>query len=108
MRKDLVRRLERLEKLFEPVPRVQWIWVTHPIDPAREATLADNERIVCDVYAWDCGSAYGRHRITTDPADEGRSCPEGSFLEDVVRELGLEDDYLPKDSDPADETWQPP
>ena len=105
MRKNLVRRLEQLEKLFEPPQRVQVIWVTHSIDADRKACLAENERIVCDIYAWDAhGMAYGRYRITTDPADEGRTCPEGSYLEDVVRELGLEDSYLSRDTDHLNET----
>jgi hypothetical protein len=95
MRKDLLRRLEELESRFAPPPRIQWVWVTHPIDATRKASLAENERIVCDIYAWDRhGTAYGRYRITTDPADEGRSCQEGGYLEDVVRELGLDDRYL--------------
>jgi hypothetical protein len=99
MRKDLLRRLKQLERQSDPPQRVQWIWVTHPLDATRKAFLAKNERIVCDIYAWDHGAAYGRHRVTTDPADEGRSCPPGTYLEDVVRELNLEDRYLASSPD---------
>ena len=109
MRKDLARRLEQLEQLFEPPPRVQLIWVTHRINAARKASLAENERIVCDIYRWNSnGPPYARERITTDPADQGRSCPEGSCLEDVVRELGLEHRYLRQVPNPANEAGPAP
>ena len=95
MRKDLFKRVAQLESLVEPKPGLLLVWVTHAIKTARKNCLADGERVVCDLYAWhSSGVAYGRERITTDPADEGRRCEEGGCLEDVVRELHLEDRHL--------------
>jgi|HubBroStandDraft_6_1064221.scaffolds.fasta_scaffold160113_3 hypothetical protein len=88
MRKDLMRRLRRLESRFQEMNRrVVLVWITHRVEAARREALADNERIVCDLYReiGQCGSA--RERITTDPADEGRECPPRGCLEDVIREL---------------------
>jgi hypothetical protein len=88
MRKDLMRRLKRLESRFEEVNcRVVLVWITHRVEDARREALADNERIVCDLYreVGQWGSA--RERITTDPVDEGRECPPEGYLEDVIREL---------------------
>jgi hypothetical protein len=88
MRKDLMRRLKRLESRLEEVNcRVVLVWITHRVENARREALADNERIVRDLYreVRQCGSA--RERITTDPTDEGRECAPGGYLEDVIREL---------------------
>ena len=87
MRSDLLRRLERLEAQVNSTERVVAIWIDHRIDKSRRDALAENERIVCDIYReWgQYGSA--RERITTDPLDEGRHCPPGGYLEDVIREL---------------------
>jgi hypothetical protein len=87
MRKELMRRLKRLESRFGEGKPVVLVWVRHRIEDTRRDALADQERIVCDLYreVGYCGSA--RERITIDPADEGRECLPGSYLEDVIREL---------------------
>ena len=87
MRKDLMRRLKRLESRFQEVDDVVLVWVTHRIEDARRDALADNERIVCDLYRQTGQFGSARERITTDPADEGRQCPPEGYLEDVIREL---------------------
>jgi len=88
MRRELMRRLKRLESRFQEMNRcVVLVWITHRVEAARREALADNERIVRDLYreVGQCGSA--RERITTDPADEGRECPPEGYFEDVIREL---------------------
>jgi hypothetical protein len=88
MRRDLVRRLERIESRWANVSRrVVCCWVHDRIEDARRNALADNERIVRDLYRVDGSFGLARERITTDPADEGRSCLPGGYLEDVIREL---------------------
>lgn len=88
MRQNLIRRLERLESQFAHViDRVILVWPRHRIDQARREALADNERIVSDVYREIGDLGYSRERITTDRLDEGRRCPPRGYLEDVIREL---------------------
>jgi hypothetical protein len=99
MTKDLIRRLKRLESRFEEVNcREVLVWITHRVEDARREALADNERIVCDLYreVGQWGSA--RERIATDPADEGRECPPGGYLEDVIRELHENCEYRDRGS----------
>jgi hypothetical protein len=89
MRQNLVHRLEKLERRFQPAGGVVHYWVSR--DPEDRTGLAENERIVHDLYRQEAGMwALARERITTDPTDQGRRCPPGGYLEDVLREVHQE------------------
>jgi len=92
IRKDLLRRVERMEQSFPPLPRWPNALVTMScIERQRSNLLAPDERIVLDWYQClfpEVGFFWARERIATDPADHGRVCKPGQCLEDVKRELG--------------------
>jgi hypothetical protein len=85
MKQNLVRRLEKLESRFQPAGGVVAYFVSR--DPDDRTGLAENERIVHDLYRREGMWAWARERITTDPTDQGRCCPPGGYLEDVLREV---------------------
>jgi hypothetical protein len=88
MRKDLLRRLEKMEQHFAPKRQpVVPVWLRHAIDAARRNALAPNERLVSDVYRITGLVGEARQRITTDLDDKGRKCDRDGYLEDVIREL---------------------
>ena len=76
MRRDLLRRLEKLEERFlqAPPPLLRTVWITECIDESRRQQMADGECIVLD---WDRevnSEVFARERITADPNDQGRRC----------------------------------
>ena len=71
MRRDLKRRIERLEKHREPFSLPWFHLTTLPIDVR---TLGPGERIVEDWLSVDNGFAFTRERVTTDPNDQGKRC----------------------------------
>jgi len=85
MNKNLIRRLEKLESRLQPNGPIVTFWVSRHRD--HRSGLAENERIVYDLYRRQGQWASARERVTTDPADQGRRCPPGGYLEDVIREL---------------------
>jgi hypothetical protein len=93
MRQNLIRRLEKLEGQRQPC-EIGARWVSR--DPDDRTGLAENERIVYDVYRQEGLWCSTRERITTDPNDEGRRCPPGGYLEDVIRELHEECEWRDK------------
>jgi hypothetical protein len=86
MRRDLVRRLARLEEScaqtqVSPVPLVLLLGAEC------ERPLGPGEYIVMDWFR-DSGSIlFARERTTADCADAGRRCQPGGHLGDVVEEL---------------------
>jgi hypothetical protein len=74
VRKDLIRRLQRLEALrakrIAAETEYQIVWVTR-IPAERRSALAPGERIVTDEFGQWPGSVYQIERITTDPNDHG-------------------------------------
>jgi len=88
MNRDLLRRVERLERQIPHEPR--WptmLWMMDPIDQEVRAALAPGERIVDDWYRDMRGVVWARERITTDPTDHDQRCEKDGHLLDVIREL---------------------
>jgi hypothetical protein len=126
MKRDLLQRVERLEFQAKSSRRVIYCWVD-PGDEHPRRALTDNERIVRDLYRVDGNCGWARERITNDPADQGRTCLPGTYLEDILRDLhqvcdmrdygcnicsGLEHLFSPPNPEPpltlADNTDPPP
>ena len=101
MRRDLIRRLARLEKLW---PTRRWpslLWVMRRVEEFRKAAVGADEWVVLDWYRCfrpDAGVFWARERIASDPSDQGRICPPGRCMEDVMRELGEPCDRQPDGS----------
>lgn len=87
MKRDLLRRLERLEDQLESKTCPVVYGIPHPDDEPGFSTLAPGERIVHDIYRIRGCWGDARARITADPNDQGRKCDRGGYLEDVIREL---------------------
>jgi hypothetical protein len=88
MRRDLLRRLEKLESRQSRLQVDGLFWPNEIVDPQ---TLAPNERIVEDWYLdSDNGIRWTIERITTDPADQGWNYrdPEGQVIDlNIQREI---------------------
>jgi hypothetical protein len=83
MSRNLIRRIDRLERLWS-APAGARSPVVLCIEREDERALAPGERIVHDWFR-DCGSTvWARERVSTDKADEGRRCPRGGYLLDVL------------------------
>ena len=74
MRRDLQRRLERLERRQDEVGIPLFIVITHSIDEQRRIALRADEHIVLDWYNNVDGHVLARERLSHDFADEGRRC----------------------------------
>ena len=88
MNRELLRRVERLERRTPHEPR--WptmVWMMDPLDQGIRAALAPGERIVDDWYRDLYGVVWARERITTNPTDQGQRCEKGGHLLNVIREL---------------------
>ena len=72
MRKDLLRRLEKLEAKLPEFEIVDVVWMSD--SPEMKRTLKSDERIVEDWYVKE-DDIIGeiRQRITADPSDHGRN-----------------------------------
>ena len=70
MRRDLERRLTRLERSRGVRHILRTIIVTDSIDEPRRNTLVPGERIVLDWYRDEEFEVWARERITTDAVDE--------------------------------------
>jgi|HubBroStandDraft_6_1064221.scaffolds.fasta_scaffold395609_2 hypothetical protein len=71
MKKDLLRRLERLERRVRG-DSLPWFHIAVTI---RGLELGPGERIVEDWLSADEGVLITQERVTTDPDDEGNRCP---------------------------------
>ncbi len=91
MIRHLQKRLERVEAALQERTRGP-IRLRYFDNAFKTVTLAENERIVCDVYRSTHGGLveWARQRITSDPSDEGRRNETGHCLEDIMREKGLD------------------
>ena len=76
MRRDLLRRLAKLEERDGPeaLPLLRTVWITDCIEEPRRKGLAAGERIVLDWYSDVNFEVLARERITTHPGDEGSRC----------------------------------
>lgn len=74
MRRDLLRRITRLETSSGHVRLPKFVLVTNSIAREQRESIAAGERIVIDWVNDVDGFVNARERITTDPADEGRRC----------------------------------
>lgn len=74
MRRDLQRRLERLEWRQDEVGIPLFIVITHTIDDQRRIALGSGEHIVLDWYNNLNGHILARERVSSDFADQGRRC----------------------------------
>ena len=89
MRRDLLRRLAKLEERDGPqaLPLLRTVWITDCIEEPRRTALAPGERIVLDWYSDVNFEVLARERITTDLCDEGRRCEPSSPLPRRYTEL---------------------
>jgi len=73
MRRDLKRRIERLERETgnQSVP-----WLVITTRRIEQTTLGPGERVVEDWLSADNGLLVTEARITTDPSDSGRRCKQ--------------------------------
>jgi hypothetical protein len=98
MRKDLIRRLEKLEARHPQIEIVGVLWCSTPVEMRR--ALAPNERRVKDWYVQpDDVICALRRRITSDPSDFGRNYRRdatGNEYEDlnIVREISRNGDII--------------
>jgi len=75
MRRDLLRRLAKLERHRpEALPLLRHVWITDCVEEPRRTALCAGERIVLDWYSDVNFEVFARERITTDACDEGRRC----------------------------------
>jgi hypothetical protein len=61
--------------------------VTHGLPRESTKNLAMGERVVVDWFREIGATLCGRHRISSDQADEGRVCKRGGYLLDVIQEV---------------------
>ena len=78
----------RLRKLESKLPsqHVELVWLTSLVELEGTKTLAPGERVVQDWYRQSGGGVDARERITSDPADPGRTCKTDGYLIDVIEE----------------------
>lgn len=96
MRRELLRRLEKLEARRPPLVVEGLFWKDY-IDRERRKALAPNERIVEDWYLTSYDKIRCiRERITTDPGDPGwnyKETAEGAVIvPDLQREITVVED----------------
>ena len=87
---NIERRLRKVEAKRHPAekPAVSELaTVARTLPRARKQNLAPGERVVIDWYRHSNGVFWGRERISTDPADQGRHCNRGGYLVEVIQEL---------------------
>jgi hypothetical protein len=83
MSRNLIRRIDKLERLWSAPERARSPLVLC-IGREHQTVLAPGERIVVDWFR-DCSSTvWARERVTRDKADEGRRCARGGYLLDVL------------------------
>jgi hypothetical protein len=83
-------RLQKLELKRNPPQRVVatgLCTVAHSLPAESKTNPAVDERVVIDWYLHKNGVAWGKERITKDPADQGRCCKRDGYLLDVLLEL---------------------
>ena len=86
MSRNLIKRIDKLERLWSAPEGVRSPLVLC-IEREHELELAPGERMVQDWFR-DCGlMVWARERVTTEKADEGRRCPRGGYLLDVLEAL---------------------
>jgi hypothetical protein len=81
-------RLRKLESKLSPQPpqHVNLVWDASRVELEVTKTLAPGERVVEDWYRQGGGGIYVQERITSDPADHGRTCKPGGYLIDIIEE----------------------
>jgi hypothetical protein len=75
-------RLRKLEAKLNPPEKPVVIGlavVANALPRERKKNLAPGARVVIDWYRNVNGVSWGRERISTDPADEGRHCRRGGL-----------------------------
>jgi hypothetical protein len=80
-----LRKLESKQSAFQG-DDISLGWLTHLVRLEGTKHLAQGERVVEDWYRDRGGGAYAQERITSDPADHGRTCKSGGYLIDVLEE----------------------
>ena len=83
--RDFENRLRKLESKLPP-QQVELVWLASLVELEGTKTLAPGERVVEDWYRKGGGGIYARERITSDPADHGRTCKTDGYLIDVIEE----------------------
>jgi hypothetical protein len=86
MRRNLIRRIDKLEQLWS-APEGARSPLVLCIEREHETELAPGEHMVQDWFR-DCGSVvWARDRVTTQTAEGGRRCPPGGYLLDVLEDF---------------------
>ena len=87
MKRDLLRRLTKLEQRYQANAEMPPFIIGLPtLTPERRQQLATGERIVFDWLRNDNLFVEAVERITTDPHDMGRDCPNNTVNEDLIRQ----------------------
>jgi hypothetical protein len=83
MSRNLIKRIDRLERLWS-APEGARSRLVLCITSEHQTAVAPGERMVQDWFR-DCGSTVWAHeRVANNKADEGRRCPRGGYLLDVL------------------------
>jgi hypothetical protein len=83
MCRNLIRRIDKLERLWS-APASGRAPLILCIARENEAALASGERIVQDWFRDSGSMVWAFERVTTETTDEGRRCPPGGYLLDVL------------------------
>src|SRR4051812_1440790 len=83
MSRHLIRRIDKLEKLWSAPERARSPLVLC-LEREDDMALAPGERIVQDWFRHYGSLVWACERVTTQKTDEGRRCPEGGYLPDVL------------------------
>jgi hypothetical protein len=88
--RNIENRLRKVEAKLHPPKEVvveALAMLAHVLPRDRVQNLAPGEHVVVDWYTHVNNMLWGRQRIATDPADQGRKCKWGGYLLDVIQEL---------------------
>jgi hypothetical protein len=87
--RNIENRLRKMESRLNTEPSVctGLAMVRHGLPRERTKNLAMGERVVVDWFREIGGTLWGRERISSDPADQGRVCKKGGYLLDVIQEV---------------------
>jgi hypothetical protein len=83
MGRNLIKRIDRLERLWS-APEAARSPLVLCIEREHQTELASGERMVQDWFRDGGSMVWARERVTRDQADEGRRCPRGGYLLDVL------------------------
>jgi len=83
MSRSLARRIDKFEKLWSAPERARSPLVLC-VPSEHDGAVGPGERRVQDWFRDGGSMVWARERVTTETADEGRRCPRGGYLLDVL------------------------